>query len=352
LRGRNIHQHQAMDAIALSTRWAGSPPRADALRRILEEVSVVAIHEGVLHWDFEELKKFLPSRGVAALSLFSPLPRSVRPGDPQPFRMGSLHPEERRDALEQGMRALRAADSLEVPFVVVPPAPLDEPSPEKVEPLLQSGGSERLWEALRTSCSARAARHLDSYLSTLARLLDQAARYARRLGIVIGGLPSELPDLAEAQKCLLEFEGAPLDLWVDLLRDARYRLSGGAGAERLRGDLRPQVAGLTVQDGDREAAHLPLGSGEVELERWEELRGAGALVETAPAERSSQGGPAEPAAGLKEPARAARTWVIDLSPLVAEEDLLETRNRLKTFLSGPEASLFDPLGFRVSPPRG
>jgi hypothetical protein len=316
-----------VEAIAASTRPCGLPPQPRVLRRLLElGFDALAIHERLRGVDLEEMRKFIPRRGLGAISLFVPLPNTLKPGDPPPFAMASLDPEERRAAVDQGARTLEVADELEIPFVVVPPAVLSDPSPERAYALLSGKTEDRVWESLRQVRRPAAARHLDSYKSTLARLLDRADRYGRRLALTPAGLPHELPDLEEVSVCLREFSGAPLSLWPDLLRDARYRRSAGPAADRLRGDLAAHVRGIWVEDGDREKAHLPLGAGEVDLASWEKLVKGSA----------TPGAPSAP---------DQRTWVIDLAPGTSEEEILETRGKLEKLLQGPEKAPFEPFNF-------
>src|SRR5207249_3636923 len=112
----------------------------------------------------ELLERLLPRGAVLACELFSPLPRSVELGAPPPFRLGALHPEERRDALLQASRTIELADSLDARVVLLPAVELDIPSTGDVLPLLPSRTAPRAWEALRLKRAAAAARHLDSLL--------------------------------------------------------------------------------------------------------------------------------------------------------------------------------------------
>jgi hypothetical protein len=284
----------------------------------------------------------LPRRAVLAVSLFAPLPRSVRPGE-RPFRLGSVRAEERRDARRQALCAAEAADRAEAPVVLVPPAELDDPGVAEVLPLLRKRTSARAWEALRKKRAAASARALDSYLATLGSLLDKADGYGLSVAIVPGGSPSDLPDLDEVGRCLAEFRGAPLLVWPDLLREARASASGAGGAGRLLAELGSLVTGIIVEDGDRALSHLPLGAGEVDLDAWKELRPApGSPPDPGSTSPSSAGAPAD-APTLAEnfrfargtPERSPRAWIVDLGPEASEEDLLATRDAVETFLHPP-----------------
>lgn len=386
--------------IGCSTRWAGSPCEESRLRRLLElGFRKLAIDGESRVYDFDLIQEFAPRGALAAISLFAPLPAWVRLEEAIGLRMGSLHPEERRDARLQGLRTLEAADRAEIPIVIVPPAPLDVPLEAEILKHLAAPAPAVLWEAFRKQrdASAANAKAFDSYLGTLAALLDSADRYALRLAIVPGGLPSESPDPAEIGRILMEFRGAPLCLWPDTLADARFRRTGGIGAGRLRGDLAPLVRGLSVEDGDTERGRMPLGRGEVTLSDWEDLR-------KAPLETSAQERPPEPqdeesrereesgeAGGerrqerlglerrgqeMRRPVRIilpesttpavtvpapppvlvapeplrqpgsrplpGRLWMIDIAPDVKEEDLLATREALARFLDPPRKEAFIP----------
>jgi len=320
--------------IVFSTRWAGMPPEEAALRKLVEwSPGGLLIHERIRQPELEHLLTFLPRRSVAALALFSPLPRTVSPNEPSPFRMGSLHPEERRDALQQALRALEFADSAEIRRVIVPSVELEQPSAAESRDCLAKETLPRVWEGLRRAREDAARRQLDSYLSTLSHLLEHADRYSVQLALSLGGLPSEAPDVEEAERTLEEFGGAPLFLWADALSDSRYRRSAGAGAEKLRGELAGRVAGLFVADGDRQWDHLPLGAGEVDLSSWDGLRSPAAP--SAAKGRIAPPGPGPSATGL--------LWAIDLARGTGEEEVLDTRERLRAFLDGPEAGPFEPF---------
>jgi len=195
-------------------------------------------------------------------------------------------------------------------------------------------------------------------------LLDRAAGLSISIGLSPGGLPSELPDLDEVRRTLDEFRGAPLVLWADLLRVARCRRTGGPGAGAFTGGgLRALLAGVEVEDGDRERDGLPLGSGEVDLEAWSAFRTApapGGKTETAgTAAALGAGGagapavPPSPADAVREalrspagPERRPAAWVIDLDPAAGLDDVLATRRKLEEFLEPPPppAGPFDILG--------
>jgi hypothetical protein len=308
-----------METPAATTRWAGRPLSLSAVRKLLDlRFSSIAVDEEVRGKELEEAQRLVPRRSLAALHLFAPLPDRLEPGAPPPFVLGALHPEKRRDALEQALLSLQAADDLEIPVVILPPAPMEEPSAAQALELLGRRAAAPLWEGLRRKRQDYAGRQLDSYLSTLSRLLDRAERYSLRLALTVGGLPSELPDLGEACRCLSEFQGGPLALWLDTVRGARYRETGGADGGLLLGDLAGKVAGVTVHDGNRRQGHLPLAGGEVDLGRWEELRRAAAQA----------------------------VWAVDLTAEASEEELVATRDSLARFLAGPAAA---PSGSILAP---
>jgi len=336
------------DAIAVSTRWAGSPLDEGRLRRLLDlGFGAIAIHGEVRGAELESILRFVPRRAVLAIHLFSPLPGPARLPAP-PLRLASLHPEERRDARNGAFRTAEAAERCEAPVVVVPPAEIDVPDrPEVLELLEGKRTRPEAWERLRARRAAAAPRHLDAYRSLLGPLLEKADRRSLHVAIVPAGLPSELPDPAEVRACLAEFRGAPLLVWPDLLGDALHRKTGGAGGEALRDDLSSHVRGFLVEDGGGGRDGDPLGSGEVDLAAWAGLR------ETTPPGKEAGGdeAPSPPAAlpvaaesltlperfraALADPARRDRAWIVHLRPEAAEEDLVLTREALERFLRPP-----------------
>jgi len=317
------------DRIAASTRWVETPLSLDRLRRILElGFQHLSVHEEIRERDLEGMLEFLPPESVISTPLLAPLPNTVRPGAPPPFRMGSLHPEERRDALGQGMRALEIADSAGIPFILVPPGELEDPPRERVMELWNRGGTDFAWQALRKQREEAARRQLDSYLSTLAPILDRADRYSVELALSPGALPCELPDIAELELCLKEFRGAPLHIWVSVSGEARYRRSGGAGADRLRCELKSLVRALVLD---------LYGGNEIDLENL------GVFREGPPRTGNGQEGGGEttgtPGKG------AGRIWILDLASGAPEDELLQSRENIENFLFPPEMPPPGPLGF-------
>ncbi len=316
--------------IAVTTRWAGSPAAVDRLGRLLEGgIRRFAVHGQLREDDFARVRAFLPREAFAAVELFAPLPRTLPVGAPSPFRLGSLHPEDRRDALVRGKRSIEEGDAAGIPLVILPPGSIEKPSTGEVLPLLAKKTPDRVWEALWSARAASAERQMDSYRTTLSALLDHADRYGIGLAMVLGGHPAELPAIDEAARCLEEFRGAPLFLWADLLSDSRRKRSGGKGAERLRGDLRPHLRGLTVRGSDGEREHLLPSAGEVDWTEWKDLCE-----------------PAAPAKTAVEPFE--RLWTLDVAPDVADEDLFRARKALEEYLHGSEKT-YEPFSFRRGP---
>src|SRR6185295_2759352 len=164
--------------IAATTRWAGHPPDADRLRRLLDlGLAGLVVHESIRERGLAELRALVPRRFLRAFHLFAPLPDRLEEG-PFPFRLGSLSAGERQDAIAQGQRTIEAADADDVRLVVVPPVDLEDPDRDRVQPVFERGGPAHAWEALWRRKAEAAARQLDSYLMTLSRLVDHAARYS------------------------------------------------------------------------------------------------------------------------------------------------------------------------------
>jgi hypothetical protein len=201
--------------------------------------------------------------------LFLPYPRGLRPGEECPFRLGSLHPEEKRDALKYGSETVTFAERHSIPFVLLPPA--------------ARGGDSRA--------------AFSSFLSTLSRLLELAARYAVRLAIEPAIEAARLPSGKEVETCLEEFEGAPLDLWP------RAEGEEKPAWERLAGRL----AGVTVP--------LPacIEAAAFEAAGWKPFR---PLLDASP------------------------IWLLDFPPGTAPDRLRAGRELLEALARGPEKDPF------------
>ncbi len=317
-----------MAQISVTTRWAGFPAAVERLGRLLEGgIRQFVVHAELREEDISRLRAFLPRGTLAAVELFAPLPQTLPAGVPRPFRLGSLHPEERRDALVRGKRTIEEADAAGIPLAILPPGVTENPTLEEVLSRLAKKTPDRIWEGLWSARTPSLELQMGSYRGTLSALLDHADRYGIALAMVLGGHPAELPTLDEAARCLEEFRGAPLSLWADLLRDSRRRKSGGKSAERLRGDLKPRLRGITVRGSDGEREHLLPSAGEIDWTEWKDLR--------------------EPAAATGAAAAPfERLWVLDVAPDVADEDLLRARKQLDEFLHGPEEEQYEPFSFR------
>ena len=325
------------DVILASTLWAGSPLEPDRLRTLLElGFEAVALHAGIRTGDFEEARRFLPPRAIATLPIFAPHPGPLTIPIAN-FRLGSLHAEEKRDALERGLAAIEIADRADIPALILPPIELDDPPAEAVLPLLAKKQPDRVWEGLRRRRAESARRQLPSLLSTLARLLDHASRYQRRLLLTVGGLPHELPDVDGAELCLREFSGAPLFLAADAWRDVHYRASGGTGGERLRAELRERIGGVIVRDPAAEMA------------AWE-----GAMDRApAPADPAEPQGPSSPLPrALASPLpiaprdNAPRFWILHRPPSASEREIVRDRDALRDAVRGPDPLPYEPYLFR------
>ncbi len=205
-----------MTTIAATLR-SHSQARADRTARRLLDVgfdALVLARPLYLH-DWQQLQPLLPRESVLAVELFTPLHRGLRPGQGCPFALGSLEPEQKRDAEKYGPSTITFADENGIRFVLLPGVELDTPGPRTPE--LDARGAAPV---VRSDGAAEAGARLDSYLSTIDRLLTVADRYEVRLAITPTASPGRIPDAEQTEYCLSEFRGGPLCVWADTAEHA------------------------------------------------------------------------------------------------------------------------------------
>jgi hypothetical protein len=163
-------------------------------------------------WD--ALRAHLPRESVFALRVFEPRPVTMRPGSSAPFEilLGELSAAEidRQIAV-----TLAAADSIGSRCVLLPV--LRGLSPRKASSMETSRGAGR-----GASRESKAPDERDKIFDRYRRLVDSVASQAGRYGIEIAmhttGRWRESPDPVEVQRCLEDFDGAPIVLWLDAIR--------------------------------------------------------------------------------------------------------------------------------------
>jgi len=245
-----------------------------------------------LHW--ERIREFVSRDRVVSVELFLPYPGALRPGVPCPFALGSLHTEVKRDALKYGNETVRFADRNDIPFVRIQPFAVEGVSRAKwLAACRDPHRAERL-ERLEAQRKVNAERHLDSFKSVLARLLDLADRYEVRVALTPGGSLPEMPSYAETSACIEEFAGAPLVVWPDTLLASREGEAAGVEAPESWWDaFQERMPGVTLRDLSPDLEPAPLGTGRVD---WDSMR---PMLE------------------------AASTWMVDpvqMTPAAFEED--------------------------------
>ncbi len=248
---------------------------------------------------WEKLRETLPRESVLCVQVFLPYPGGVRPGDPSPFVLGSLHPEERCDALKFGEETILFAARNSIPVVRIPPIVLEglAGSGPGRAPRGMPHESPRMAQAAARR-QLEAVPRLDSLRSLLYRLLEAADRHGISIALTPGGFMDELPGFEEASALFREFEGAPLRAWPDTLR--------AAAALEARPGVPPwdscggKMAGLTVRDFDSRGEPLPLGGGCLDRDALKPL------LEGAPIWLAGPG-PVESGDGLEESLRFLRT---------------------------------------------
>ena len=242
-----------MTIIASTLRSEPSGRAVDAARvRLDAGFETLVLAAPLYRQDWDTLKSMLPRESILAVELFLPLARGALPGrlpqgDTSPFSLGSLHREAKRDAEKYGPATLSFAHHQGARYVLLPSIALegDELRPGAAKGPTASGGPGSVRPP-------EAEAHLDSYLSTLDRLLVVAERYEVTLAITPAGSNKRMPDADDTALCLSEFRGAPLCVWPDTAQQAQAALLDGEVAPQWR-RFEP-VPGVTLRDVSRDGS--------------------------------------------------------------------------------------------------
>ena len=212
--------------------------------------------------DWLRLGPALPKESLLGVELFAPLPKSIQPGKPNVFLLGSPRPEDHRDALKFGEETIRFASEHLASVVFLPSVALERPTRDEI---VSQPRVEGAYEFLRQLRTQEAEARLDAYLRDLDRLLAFADRQGVRLAVTPTGMLNQFPDLDELAFCVEEFRGAPLDVWSDTAEQAlatSWQPDAQSVWERFEGAVR----GVTLRDVDADGLPCLPGQGELEWE--------------------------------------------------------------------------------------
>jgi len=215
---------------------------------------------------WEALRTALPRESIAAIEVFLPWPRAVRPGSESPFRIASLHPEERRDAARQAIETVLAAERASIPLVIVPAARMGELAEPNLPPPERDPHREERIARLRGARESAVKPRLDSLLGLLSKMLSAADRYGVTVALVPGGHPDEIPSPEDAALCLEEFRGGPLLPWMDTRSRALARSFAPVGYDPFAAIEKEGLAGATLRDVGPGGEPAPWGRG---IADWE-----------------------------------------------------------------------------------
>ena len=209
--------------------------------------------------DWGELMELLPPAALLAVELFAPLPRRLQRPATCPFLLGSLSSEEKRDAIKFGSETLQLASRHEILFVQLPNVILDlEGVPERH---LTKGEYERFSPHRDVEAELR----MDSYMSSLDRLLNRADDHGLTLLITPASAMNRFPNNAETGRVLKEFAGAPLAVWPDVVEETRAAHWQGDSAWAVCGEA---VRGVVLSDVTASGVRCLPGEGELDWAVW------------------------------------------------------------------------------------
>ncbi len=269
---------------------------------------------------WEELLKYYPPRSFCAASLMAPLPPLTRAGPNKPPRLGSLDRSEQKECIQKGNQTIEFSNKYEIPFVYLPIAKAEEPTKTDISNELERKRvREEVWERfwLTRNASEIIQAQVDGYLRVLSELLAHADRYSVKISLVPGGMPFDIPLPLECELIRNEFEGAPLVTFLDLPSYEKACRQSTPGFENLLNVEANRLAGVLVHDGRVFQNQLPLGQGDVDLNRIQDFAQS------------------DSAQDLK--------WIIDLAPPVNVSDYLNTREALEPIFNPPSNEPTDSI---------
>ena len=244
-----------MATFACELSGAGGFDLFAAARQILDRgFPRIVLEAPIYDFQAEHLLADLPRDCIAAIALFQPLPRGIRPpaGDrydaAAPFDAAAAGAEARRDAKHQAEEALEFADRLRAPWMRIAPVELGPEVQARRRKLPRDLSPDAaLVSELRAVRALAAQRRLDGLRGLLSSLLEKADRRAVGIVLVPGGAFDELPNLAETAELLREFRGAPLRAWLDARREeARGDRGNGDFGASAAGEVLGEIAGVTL----------------------------------------------------------------------------------------------------------
>jgi sugar phosphate isomerase/epimerase len=264
--------------LGISTSWqSGGSVTAEKMLAALKNLDVTAIELSYrISEDFyQQIRDPLRRSGLKVVSVhnYFPIPsaRSDLKGSGDLFLLSSSDPEERQKAVRYTTKSIEHAGELGAAAVVLHCGFVE--MNHEMQVFYQYFNSNRLnsEEAqifIRNKLNERdssKAKHLDSLLSSLDRLVPAAEKQGVLLGLENRYHYHELPGLDDFKVIFDTFKGAPIGYWHDTghahANEALGLIPGGSLLQSYSG----QLIGIHLHDAVGLDDHIPPGSGEIDF---------------------------------------------------------------------------------------
>ncbi len=266
--------------ISVSTCW-----RSDRIRdgaRLVDAVVDVGADALELEYRmtsdmFAQAKGQLAVRHVPVSSVHNVFPvpdddESGR-GSGEVFQFASDDEDDRRRAIEHGIRSMEAAAEIGAKAVIFHlskvdmPTGMDELRAFYDEGAIESAEARRFRSDFLAARKRLAPKAFDHVLWSLERLVPAAEEHGVTIAVENRYHPNEIPDFSEIGRILAEYEGAPVGYWHDI---GHAEVQGRLGIyphEELLAAYSGRMSGVHVHDVVGHEDHWAPGTGEVDFSR-------------------------------------------------------------------------------------
>jgi sugar phosphate isomerase/epimerase len=264
--------------LGISTSWqSGGSATAEGMLAALKNLDVTGIELSyrISEGFFQEMKNPLKRSGLKVVSVhnYFPIPsvRSDSKGSGDLFLLSSSDNEERQNAIRFTTKSIEHAGELGATAVVLHCGFVE--MNHEMQVFYQYFNSKRLdsEEAqifIRNKLNERdssKARHLDSLLSSLDRLVPAAEKQGVLLGLENRYHYHELPGLDDFKVIFDTFKGAPIGYWHDIGHAHANEALGLIPRGSLLQSYSDQLIGIHLHDAVGLDDHIPPGSGEIKF---------------------------------------------------------------------------------------
>ena len=265
--------------LALSTSWqSGGSVTAEEMLTAFENTGIKGIELSYrISQDlYQQLRAPLKRSGLNVVSIHNYFPTPpVKPdsrGSGDLFLLSSSDREERRLAIQGTLKSIEHAAELGAAAVVLHCGYVEmNPEMPALYQYYQSNqlNSEAAQIFIQNKLKQRdhrKAKHMDSLLSSLDRLLPVAEKQGVLLGLENRYYYHELPGLDDFGAIFANFKGAPIGYWHDTGHAHANEILGFIPKNALLQNYADQLIGVHLHDAVGLDDHIPPGTGEIDFQ--------------------------------------------------------------------------------------